>query len=54
VKPTLVSFDSGSMNREPMELSTGSMLEVAVADLFAQIFKINSCEGVGRTIGSAS
>jgi hypothetical protein len=52
--PTLISVDAGYMRREPMQLSTGAMLDLATADLLAQIFKINACQGVGATVAVAA
>ncbi len=50
--PTLISLDAGYMRREPMQLSTGAMLDLAIADLIAQIFKIN-CHGLGTPLSVA-
>jgi hypothetical protein len=50
--PTLISLDAGYMRREPMQLSTGAMLDLAVADLMAQIFKVR-CQGLGTPLSVA-
>lgn len=41
--PTLINFGAGSQQREAWQLSTGAMLDLGVADLMEQIFKITPC-----------
>ncbi len=41
---TLVTFDAGLLRREPMQYSTGEMLDIAAADLLSQIFKVRQCD----------
>jgi hypothetical protein len=41
---TLVNLDAGLLRREPMQYSTGEMLDLAAADSLAQVFHIKHCQ----------
>ncbi|HEV8666242.1 MAG TPA: CsgG/HfaB family protein [Candidatus Paceibacterota bacterium] len=41
--PVLVNFEAGAQRREPMQASTGDMLDLAISDLFNQAFLKNAC-----------
>ncbi|MDB5224454.1 MAG: hypothetical protein JWO43_76, partial [Candidatus Adlerbacteria bacterium] len=50
----LVNFQLGSQNREPIQLSTGGMLDLATANLLSQIFKVSGCEPTQNIVVAAN
>lgn len=48
--PVLVNFEAGAQRREALQLSTGAMLDLAVADLLEQVFLKKSSPCTSNTI----
>ena len=51
--PVLVNFEAGAQRREALQLSTGAMLDLAVADLLEQVFMKKHSPCANNTIVTA-